>query len=75
MTERRHRSPPATEWTCPICGTALHTGQGLYACPSREWVGIVDGSTRGELSLSAVEAANPPDRADERTVTAGNGGL
>lgn len=55
---------PADPRHCPRCDVTLETGQGLYACPDCEWVGVAtaDGAVRryDDIEPDAVE----PDDAE-----------
>ena len=46
MSRGSDRTSPASDSICPICASELHSGQGLYACPCCEWVGVVEDPTR-----------------------------
>lgn len=54
---------------CPECDVPLASGQGLYACPECEWVGVATGSgtyRRHDVEERSVE--RPADEAGETPV-------
>lgn len=53
---------PAAPQHCPRCDVPLSTGQGLYACPDCEWVGVAtaDGTVRRYDGLEP-EGVEPDD--------------
>lgn len=61
MSDDIRRLQPRKAGRCPICATGLATGQGVYSCPSCEWTGVVEESTREGLVLAAREIPSEED--------------